>query len=163
MGSASAPDHASFALALAEARAGQAEGGLPIGAVLAVGERVLGRGRNRRVQLDSAIRHAEMDCLENAGRQPATVYAGSTLYATLSPCHMCSGAIVHFGIPRVVVGGPIDFELPRRLLELNGVEVIVLDDHESLDLIGRFIEERPELWLEDIGVIPGRGGVADRR
>lgn len=147
-------DDAHFALALAEARAGQAEGGLPIGAALAKRTEVLARGRNRRVQNGSVIRHAEMDCLENAGRLPAGAYADTTLYSTLSPCFMCSGAVIHFGIPRLVVGGDVDFTDRRALLEDHGVEVIVRDDREALALIDRFIAEQPQVWYEDIGEDP---------
>ena len=147
-------DDENFVLALAEAQAGSDEGGLPIGAALATRDRVITVGRNRRVQLGSAIRHAEMDCLENAGRLPASVYRETTLYTTLSPCYMCSGAVVLFGIPRLVVGGEIDFEGPRDVLESNGVEVIVRHDQAALDLIDRFISEHPGVWAEDIGEIP---------
>ena len=112
---------------------------LPIGAALATHDMVLATGRNRRVQIGSAIRHAEMDCLENAGRLSAAVYAGTTLYSTLSPCFMCAGAIIQFGIPRLVVGGDVDFAEPRRFLTSHGVGVIVLDDEESLALIEQFI------------------------
>lgn len=145
-------DSECFGLALAEAHAGYDEGGLPIGAALATSDGVIAVGRNRRVQSGSAIRHAEMDCLENAGRLPASTYRGATLYSTLSPCYMCSGAIVLFGIPRLVVGGEIDFEGPRAVLEGNGVEVVLRHDKGSLDLIDRFIAEHPAVWAEDIGV-----------
>jgi len=154
--------HARLESALAEARAGAAEGGLPIGAVLVRGSDVLALGRNRRVQLGSAIRHAEMDCLENAGRLAAADYALTTLYSTLSPCFMCSGTVIHFGIPRVVVGADIDFAGPRELLERYGVGVTVLGDQESRDLIDRFIAEQPSVWYEDIGVVEPTDGAVGR-
>jgi cytosine deaminase len=154
-------DDGLFGLALAQARAGAADGGLPIGAALAKADKVLAVGRNRRVQLGSAIRHAEMDCLENAGRLATAVYAETTLYSTLSPCFMCSGAILQFGIPRLVVGADIDFADRRELLERHGVEVIVLDDQESRDLIDRFIAEQRSVWYEDIGAVPHEDGATD--
>jgi creatinine deaminase len=150
-------------LALAEAQAGFDEGGLPIGAALATPDGVIALGRNRRVQLGSATRHAEMDCLENAGRLPASVYREATLYSTLSPCYMCSGAIVLFGIPRVVIGGEIDFEGPRAVLESNGVEVVLRHDQAALDLIERFIAEHPAVWAEDIGEVPDGGAATTAR
>jgi cytosine deaminase len=154
-------DNELFGIALTEARAGLGEGGLPIGAALARHDDILAVGRNRRVQMGSAIRHAEMDCLENAGRMSAAAYADTTLYSTLSPCFMCSGAIIQFGIPRLVVGGDVDFAEPRRLLTSHGVDVVVLDDRESLALIERFIAEQPSVWYEDIGNASVDAGATD--
>lgn len=138
--------------AIDEARRGLAEGGIPIGSVLVHQARVLGRGHNRRVQQGSAVLHGEMDALENAGRQPAAVYRDCTLYTTLSPCAMCSGAILLYGIPRVVVGENRTFMGEEALLRSRGVQVEVLQDDECIALMRRFIADRPELWNEDIGV-----------
>jgi cytosine deaminase len=138
--------------ALAEAEQGLAEGGIPIGSVLVHDGRVLGRGHNRRVQGGSAILHAEMDALERAGRQPAAVYRASTLYTTLSPCAMCSGAILLYGIPRVVVGENRTFMGEEDLLRSRGVRVEVLQDEGCIRLMTGFIRDHPELWREDIGV-----------
>ena len=137
--------------AIDEARRGLAEGGIPIGSVLVHQARVLGRGHNRRVQKGSAVLHGEMDALENAGRQPAAVYRDCTLYTTLSPCAMCSGAILLYGIPRVVVGENRTFMGEEALLRSRGVQVEVLQDDECIALMRRFITDRPELWNEDIG------------
>ena len=145
-------DHEMLALAVAEARAGLAEGGIPIGAALVHDGKVLGVGHNRRVQLGSAIRHGETDCLENVGRQPATVYAASTMVTTLSPCDMCTGAILLYGIPRVVVGENSTFYGGEDYLRARGVEVVVLDDAECVVMMQDFIAANPELWNEDIGV-----------
>ena len=139
-------------LAMAEAEAGMAEGGIPIGSVLVCDGKVLGSGRNQRVQLGSAVRHGEMDALENAGRHPAAVYARSTLYTTLSPCAMCSGAILLYGIPHVVIGENKSFRGEEDLLISRGVELEVLDDPDCIALMEQFIRENPELWNEDIGV-----------
>ena len=144
-------DHEMLALAVAEARAGLAEGGIPIGAALVHDGKVLGVGHNRRVQLGSAIRHGETDCLENVGRLPATVYAASTMVSTLSPCDMCTGAILLFGIPRVVVGENSTFYGGEDYLRARGVEVVVLDDAECVAMMANFIAANPELWNEDIG------------
>ena len=144
-------DHEMLALAVAEARAGLAEGGIPIGAALVHDGKVLGVGHNRRVQLDSAIRHGETDCLENVGRLPATVYAASTMVTTLSPCDMCTGAILLYGIPRVVVGENSTFYGGEDYLRARGVEVVVLDDAECVAMMQDFIAANPELWNEDIG------------
>ena len=144
-------DHEMLALAVAEARAGLAEGGIPIGAALVHDGRVLGVGHNRRVQLGSAIRHGETDCLENVGRLPATVYAASTMVTTLSPCDMCTGAILLYGIPRVVVGENSTFYGGEDYLRDRGVEVVVLDDPECVAMMQDFIAANPELWNEDIG------------
>lgn len=138
--------------ALDEARQGGEEGGIPIGAVLVHGDRVIGRGHNRRVQRGSAVLHGEMDALENAGRQPAAVYGECTIYTTLSPCSMCSGAILLYGIPRVVVGENRTFLGEEELLRARGVEVTVLQDETCIALMRDFIASSPELWNEDIGV-----------
>jgi cytosine deaminase len=138
-------------LAIAEARVGRQEGGIPIGAALVVDGEVLGVGRNRRVQLGSAIRHGETDALENAGRQPASVYARATMYTTLSPCDMCSGAILLYGIPRVVIGEHRTFMGAEELLRTRGVEVLDLDSEECVALMREFIAAEPGLWGEDIG------------
>ena len=147
-------DEELLALAIAEARAGATEGGIPIGAALAEGDRLLGVGHNRRVQMGSAIRHGETDCLENVGRLPASVYAGSTMATTLSPCDMCTGAILLYGIPRVVIGENSTFYGGEDYLRSRGVEVVVVDDAECKQLMRDFIAANPELWNEDIGV-PG--------
>ena len=138
-------------LAIAEARAGLAEGGIPIGSVLVHGDRVLGRGHNRRVQKWSVVLHGEMDALENAGRQPASVYAECTIYTTLSPCAMCSGAILLYGIPRVIVGENSTFLGEEELLRSRGVSVDVVQDAECVRLMTEFIARHPALWNEDIG------------
>ena len=144
-------DHEMLALAVAEARAGLAEGGIPIGAALVHDGKVLGAGHNRRVQLGSAIRHGETDCLEIAGRLPASVYAASTMVTTLSPCDMCTGAILLYGIPRVVIGENRTFMGGEDYLRARGVEVVVLDDAECVAMMEDFIAANPELWNEDIG------------
>ena len=138
-------------VAIEEARKGMAEGGVPIGSVIVHGGRIIGRGHNRRVQQGSAILHGEMDALEDAGRQPADVYRESTLYTTLSPCAMCSGAILLYGIPRVVIGENRNFMGEEALLRSRGVEVQVLQDPACIELMQRFIATRPDLWNEDIG------------
>ena len=137
--------------AIDEARAGLAEGGIPIGSVLVHHGRIIGRGHNRRVQCGSAVLHGEMDALENAGRLAATVYRESVLYTTLSPCPMCSGAILLYGIPRVIIGENRTFMGEEALLRSRGVEVEVVDDPECVALMRGFIEARPDLWHEDIG------------
>ncbi|MEM7341727.1 MAG: nucleoside deaminase [Actinomycetota bacterium] len=144
-------DAAMMDLAIAEAEKGRDSGGIPIGAVLAVGDRVLGAGHNQRVQLGSAIRHGEMDALERAGRHPATTYAQATMYTTLSPCSMCTGAILLYGIGRVVLGENVTFQGSEDLLRANGVEVVDLDDERCIDMMETFIADHPELWNEDIG------------
>jgi cytosine deaminase len=138
--------------AIAEAQAGLAEGGIPIGSVLVHEGRIIGRGHNRRVQRGSAVLHAEMDALENAGRLPAAVYSSSVLVTTLSPCAMCTGAILLYRIPRVVVGENITFRGEEDLLRLRGVQVTVLQDGRCIEMMRRFIREQPVLWNEDIGV-----------
>ena len=137
--------------AIAEAERGRSEGGIPIGAVLVHDGRILGRGHNRRVQLGSAVRHGEMDALENAGRQPAGVYRASTMVTTLSPCAMCSGAILLYGIPRVVIGENRTFRGEEELLRSRGVELDVVQDERCIRLMREFIAAHPELWNEDIG------------
>ena len=138
--------------ALAEARAGLAEGGIPIGSVLVIGDEIVGRGHNRRVQQGSTILHAEMDCLENAGRRSASDYQRSVLYSTLSPCDMCSGAVLLYGIPRVVIGESRTFKGPEDYVRSRGVELEVVDDPEGVALMEAFQRDHPELWNEDIGV-----------
>ena len=137
--------------AIEEAEVGLAEGGIPIGSVLVHDGRILGEGRNRRVQRGSVILHGEMDALERAGRRPAHVYRECTLYTTLSPCAMCSGAILLYGIPRVVVGENRTFVGEEDLLRARGVVVEVLQDRRCQDLMARFIQAQPTLWAEDIG------------
>ncbi len=138
--------------AINEAKAGWAQGGIPIGSVIVHDGKVIGRGHNKRVQQGSPTLHGEMDALENAGRLPASVYQESTIYTTLSPCSMCSGAILLYGIPRVIVGENRTFMGEEELLRSRGVEVTVVDDPQCVALMERMIEERPELWNEDIGV-----------
>ena len=138
--------------ALKEARQGLIEGGIPIGSVLVHQGRIIGRGHNRRVQKGSVILHGEMDALENAGRQPARVYRESVLYTTLSPCPMCSGAILLYGIPKVVIGENCTFRGEEELLRSRGVEITVVQDEECIALMRDFITARPELWNEDIGL-----------
>jgi cytosine deaminase len=138
--------------AIAEAGVGLAEGGIPIGSVLIHQGKIIGRGHNRRVQRGSAILHGEMDALENAGRLSAAVYAQSVLYTTLSPCAMCSGAILLYRIPRVVVGENVTFGGEEELLRERGVSVEVVQDQRCIDMMRRFIQEHPALWNEDIGV-----------
>lgn len=137
--------------AIAEAEAGLAEGGIPIGSVLVHEGKILGRGHNRRVQKGSPTLHGEMDALENAGRLPAKVLRECTIYTTLSPCSMCSGAILLYGIPRVVIGENRTFMGEEALLRGRGVELTVLDDARCVSLMREFIEAKPELWNEDIG------------
>ena len=138
--------------AVAEAVAGLAEGGIPIGSVLVHEGKIIGRGHNRRVQRGSAILHGEMDALENAGRLPAAVYGRSILYTTLSPCAMCSGAILLYRIGRVVVGENVTFLGEEELLRSRGVTVDVLQDTRCIEMMRRFIDRHPILWNEDIGV-----------
>ena len=137
--------------AIEEARQGRAEGGIPIGSVLVLDGKIIGRGHNRRVQEGSVIHHAEMNCLENAGRLPASVYRRCTIYSTLSPCPMCSGAILLYGIPKVVVGENKTFQGPEAMVRSRGVELVVVQDPECIALMEEFIRARPELWNEDIG------------
>lgn len=137
--------------AIEEARQGLAEGGIPIGSVIVHRGTIIGRGHNRRVQQGSAVLHGEMDAFESAGRQPAQVYAESVLYTTLSPCAMCSGAILLYGIPRVVIGENRTFMGEEALLRSRGIEVVVLQDADCVALMQGFIASSPELWNEDIG------------
>ena len=137
--------------AVEEARLGMEEGGIPIGSVLVHDGKILGRGHNRRVQRGSVTLHGEMDALENAGRLPAAVYRECTLYTTLSPCAMCSGAILLYGIPKVVIGENRSFLGEEELLRSRGVELTVLDDARCIALMERMMRERPDLWNEDIG------------
>lgn len=138
--------------AIDEARLGLQEGGVPIGSVLVHQGRIIGRGHNQRVQRGSTILHGEMDALENAGRQPASVYRESVLYTTLSPCPMCTGAILLYGIPKVVIGENQSFVGGEDLLRTQGVELQVLQDETCISLMRGFIDAKPELWNEDIGV-----------
>ena len=140
-----------LAAAVAEARRGRDEGGVPIGAALVVDGQVIGVGHNRRVQEGSAIKHGETDCLEAAGRLPASVYARATMVTTLSPCDMCTGAILLYKIPRVIIGENRTFLGGEELLRSRGVEVVVLDDAECIELMEDFIAREPALWNEDIG------------
>lgn len=137
--------------AIDEAKAGVAEGGIPIGSVIVHEGRIIGRGHNRRVQQGSVVLHGEMDAFENAGRQPAKVYRECTLYTTLSPCPMCSGAIALYGIPRVIVGEHRTFMGEEDWLRARGVSIEVVDDPTCVALMREFIAARPELWNEDIG------------
>jgi cytosine deaminase len=138
--------------AIEEARMGLAEGGIPIGSVLVMDGKIIGRGHNQRVQRGSVIHHAEMNCLENAGRLKASVYQRCVLYSTLSPCPMCSGMVLLYRIPRIVVGENVSFQGPEDYVRSQGVRVEVVQDDECIRLMGEFITARPELWNEDIGV-----------
>ena len=137
--------------AIEEAKQGLREGGIPIGSVLVADGKIIGRGHNRRIQEGSVIKHAEMDCLENAGRKKGSVYRRSILYSTLSPCDMCSGAVLLYGIPKVVIGENVNFSWPEDYLRRRDVEVITLNDHECIRMMRDFIYKKPELWNEDIG------------
>jgi cytosine deaminase len=137
--------------AIDEAKLGLEEGGIPIGSVLVLDGRIVARGHNRRVQQGSVVLHAEMDCLENAGRLRASDYQRATIYSTLSPCDMCSGAVLLYGIPRVIVGENRTFQGPEAYVRSRGVEVTVADDARCVELMRSFIVARPELWDEDIG------------
>ncbi len=138
-------------LAINEAKKGMAEGGIPIGSVLVIDDQIVGRGHNKRIQNGSAVLHAEMDCLEDAGRISASDYQRATLYSTLSPCDMCSGAVLLYGIPKVVVGENHTFCGPEDYVRSRGVEVMVVDNQECRQLMETFITNNPELWNEDIG------------
>jgi creatinine deaminase len=145
-------EHLKFmAAAIEQARTGRSEGGIPIGAALVADDVVVGAGRNRRVQQGSAIRHGETDALENAGRLPARVYRSATMYTTLSPCDMCTGAMLLYGIPRVVMGENRTFVGAEDLLRARGVEVVNLDLDECYQMMSEFVAENPSLWNEDIG------------
>jgi len=137
--------------AIEEARIGMAEGGIPIGSVLVHEGKIIGRGHNRRVQKDSTTLHGEMDALENAGRQTARIYRECTIYTTLSPCPMCSGAILLYGIPKVVIGENVTFMGDEEHLRACGVQLELVNSQECIDLMTRFIQEQPTLWNEDIG------------
>ena len=139
----------SWRLAIEEARQGVKEGGLPIGSVLVRAGHIIGRGHNRRVQKGDPMAHAEIDCLTNAGRQ--TTYKDTVLYSTLMPCYLCSGAVVQFGIPKVVAGESVNFAGAPDFLRKQGVEVIDLHDPQCVQMMGDFIKARPDLWFEDIG------------
>jgi cytosine/creatinine deaminase len=138
--------------AIEEAQKGLEEGGIPIGSVIVHEGKIIGRGHNRRVQKGSAILHGEMDALENAGRRPASVYKNSVLYTTLSPCSMCSGAILLYGIPKIIIGENKTFMGEEELLKSRGVQIEVLQDETCINMMAGFIEEKPFLWNEDIGV-----------
>ena len=138
--------------AVAQAEKGRQSGGIPIGSVLVRDGQIIGRGHNRRVQNGSSILHAEMDCLENAGRLTAADYQDTVLYSTLSPCDMCSGAILLYGIPTVIVGENTTFKGPEEYLRSRGVQLDIVDDEDCKRIMREFIAERPELWQEDIGV-----------
>ncbi len=137
--------------ALKEAKQGLSHQGIPVGAVLVCEDVILGKGHNKRVQMGSTIRHGEMDCFENAGRKKAIVYKKSTLYTTLSPCVMCSGAILLYKIPRVIIGENINFKGEEDFLRSRGVDIIVFNDLETIQMMSAFIERCPRLWNEDIG------------
>ena len=138
--------------AIEEARLGLSEGGIPIGSVLVIDEKIVGRGHNRRVQNGSPILLAEMDCFENAGRLTASDYARATLYSTLSPCDMCSGTALLYKIPRIIVGENQTFRGPEEYVRSRGVDLQVINDQECIELMRQFISDSPELWNEDIGV-----------
>ena len=138
--------------AISEAKRGLAEGGIPIGSVLVRDGKIIGRGHNRRVQNGSVIHHAEMNCLENAGRLPASVYSQCILYSTLSPCPMCSGAILLYKIPRVVIGENVTFQGPEEYLRAQDIHLEILNDAECIQIMRDFIKAHPQLWNEDIGV-----------
>ena len=138
--------------AIEEARKGLAEGGIPIGSVLVIDGRIVARGHNQRIQQASPTLHAEMDCLENAGRLKAADYCRATLYSTLSPCDMCSGASLLYKIPRIIVGEHVNFQGPEDYLRSRGVELKILNDPECIRLMSDFIKDKPQLWNEDIGV-----------
>ena len=137
--------------AIEEAKIGLEEGGIPIGSVLVIDNKIVGRGHNRRVQNGSAILHAEMDCLENAGRLKASDYKRATLYSTLSPCDMCSGTSLLYKIPKIVIGENKTFQGPEDYLRSRGVELVILNNPECIKLMEDFINAKPELWNEDIG------------
>jgi len=141
-----------FEEAVNQAKIGLQEGGIPIGSVIVHDNKILGKGHNKRIQEGSVVLHGEMDALENAGRQKAAVYKESVLYTTLSPCPMCSGTIILYGIPKVVVGENRTFLGEEALLRSKGIEVIVLNDEECIDMMTKFINDKPQLWNEDIGI-----------
>ncbi|MCH8034414.1 MAG: nucleoside deaminase [Bacteroidetes bacterium] len=137
--------------AINEAKKGLEVGGIPIGSVLVIDEEIVGHGHNRRVQNGSSILHAEMDCIENAGRLKASDYKKATLYSTLSPCDMCSGIALLYKIPKIVIGENKTFQGPEEYLRTRGVELLILNDNDCIKLMGEFIKANPELWNEDIG------------
>jgi len=141
-----------FEEAIKQAKIGLLEGGIPIGSVIVHKNKILGAGHNKRVQEGSVVLHGEMDALENAGRQKATTYEESTLYTTLSPCSMCTGTIILYGIPKVVIGENKTFMGEEDLLRAKGIEVVVLNDLECIAMMRKFIDEKPQLWNEDIGI-----------
>ena len=152
MSALTAADHEKFlGAAIEQARQGLSEGGIPIGSVLVLDGEIVGRGHNQRVQHGSAIRHAEMDCLETAGRLSAADYQRAVIYSTLSPCDMCSGAILLYGIPHVVVGENKTFQGPEEYVRSRGVTVEILENAECIQLMEQFIADKPQLWNEDIG------------
>ncbi len=140
-----------MAVAIEEAKKGLSEGGIPIGSVLVIDDKIVGKGHNQRIQKGSAVLHAEMDCLENAGRLTAKEYRKAVLFSTLSPCDMCSGAVLLYGIPRVVVGENTTFQGPEQYVRGRRVDVTVLDDAECIEMMEKFIQDNPILWNEDIG------------
>lgn len=140
-----------FKAAIEEAKIGLEEGGIPIGSVLVIDDKIIGRGHNRRVQNGSAILHAEMDCFENAGRLTATDYKKATLYSTLSPCDMCSGTVLLYKIPKIIIGENKTFKGPEDYLRQRGVELEILNNPECISLMDDFIKVKPEIWNEDIG------------
>ena len=137
--------------AIDEAKIGMSSGGIPIGSVLVIDGHIVGRGHNQRIQKGRSVLHAEMDCLENSGRLKASDYRRATLYSTLSPCDMCSGAILLYGVPKVVIGENQTFCGPEKYLQSRGVELVISNDHECRELLQSFIQKNPELWNEDIG------------
>ena len=147
----SADDRRGLDAAIEEARIGRSEGGIPIGSSLMIDGEIVGRGHNRRVQNGSAILHGETDCLENAGRRPAADYRRATLYTTLSPCDMCTGAALLYGIPRIVIGENETFVGAEAYLESRGVELVLANDHQCVEMMAEFIAAEPKLWNEDIG------------
>lgn len=138
--------------AIDEAQLGLQEGGIPIGSVLVIDNKIVGRGHNRRIQNSSAILHAEMDCIENAGRLTANDYQRATLYSTLSPCDMCSGTALLYKIPKIIVGENKNFQGPEHYIKSRGIELVVLNDTDCIELMHNFIHSHPELWHEDIGI-----------
>ena len=138
-------------VAIEEAKQGLAEGGIPIGAVLVIDDKIVGKGHNQRMQKGSAVLHAEIDCLENAGRLTANEYRKSVLFSTLSPCDMCSGAVLLYGIPKIIVGENRTFQGPEQYVRDRGVDVTILNDLECIEMMEKFIEDNPTLWNEDIG------------
>ena len=147
----SADDRRGLDAAIDEARIGRSEGGIPIGSSLMIDGEIVGRGHNRRVQNGSAILHGETDCLENAGRRPAANYRRATLYTTLSPCDMCTGAALLYGIPRIVIGENETFVGAEAYLESRGVELLLANDPQCVEMMTEFIAAEPQLWNEDIG------------